>query len=91
MLAAARKPQSALPARWLRPLPGAVDELMTPSGEIRSHWLPVLAEMAGAKAEVSPSVLPWRIDSSRIPGSITEFTTRPMAAIGPGRCRMCRW
>ena len=52
MLAASRNLNLRSLLAGYRPLPGAVDELMTPSGEIRSHWLPVLAEMAGAKAEV---------------------------------------
>ena len=52
MLAASRNLNLRSLLAGYRPLPGAVDELMTPSGEIRSHWLPVLAEMEPPKGTV---------------------------------------
>jgi uncharacterized circularly permuted ATP-grasp superfamily protein/uncharacterized alpha-E superfamily protein len=51
MLATSRKPNLRSLLADYRPLPGAADELMTPTGEIRPHWLPVLAELAGDKPE----------------------------------------
>ncbi|MDQ0391045.1 circularly permuted type 2 ATP-grasp protein [Labrys monachus] len=51
MLAPSRKPDLGSLLAGYRPLPGSADELMTAAGEIRPHWHPVLAEIAGAKPE----------------------------------------
>ncbi|WP_413991520.1 circularly permuted type 2 ATP-grasp protein [Labrys okinawensis] len=51
MLAPSRNPNLRSLLAGYRPLPGAADELMTPSGEIRPHWLPMLAEFASEKPE----------------------------------------
>ncbi|CAM5773395.1 hypothetical protein LMIY3S_04164 [Labrys miyagiensis] len=51
MLARSRNPNLRSLLAGYKPLPGAADELMTPAGEIRPHWLPVLEEIASDKPE----------------------------------------
>jgi len=50
MLAARSASWKALLAGY-KPLPGAADEMVTPSGEIRPYWLPVLADLGQRRVE----------------------------------------